>query len=88
MDSSPAKLMLQELKQKLGRSLTTADVLMEFADRANRGEPLDKDDVLIHVDEFLGDVPLEKREALSENLARSGVLTALGREYRKRKGLE
>ncbi|MDP3764512.1 MAG: hypothetical protein Q8Q95_02730 [bacterium] len=84
-NESMARQMLVDLKERLGRPLTTADVLMEFADRANRGEPVDRHDVLAHVDEFLGDVPSKKRAALAENLRSSEFMTALGNVYRESK---
>lgn len=81
-----ARKMLEELTHRLGRSLTTADVLMEFSDRANRGEPVNEHAVLANVDGFLDDnVSPEKRAKLSKNLAFANILTGFGKTYREHK---
>ena len=78
-----ARQMLVDLRKRLGRPLDTADVLMEFADRAHRGEPVDRSELLNHTDEFLNHVPASKRATLAENLRRSDFMTFAGRAYRE-----
>ena len=82
--SSAARQMLVDLRERLGRPLTTADVLMEFVDRANRGEPIDRNKLLNHTDEFLSHVPASKRVTFARNLRRSEYLTIIGKVYRER----
>ena len=77
--SSVARQMLVDLKERLGRPLTTAEVIMEFTDRMQRGEQIGWEAVLVHVDGFLGDVPTEKRVALPRNLALAAALVVSGK---------
>ncbi len=68
--------MLDKLQQTYFRFPTNAEILMEFADRANRGQPVDAD---ILVDEYT--IRVGKR--LTSLLAKSTFMTGIGRVYRE-----
>ena len=80
-----ARQMLVELKGRLSRPLTTADVLMEFADRANRNEPVDWKALVSLLDEFLSHLSDGERAKLVVNLRRSHFMMYVGQVYREQK---
>lgn len=64
--------MLKELEQAVADQVTTTDIVVEFIDRRNRGEPVDKDELLRQVPEAL-------RAELAKELDHNEKMLSLGK---------
>ena len=71
--------MLKDLEQAVSDQVTTTDIVVEFIDRRNRGEPVDKA-------ELLRQVPERLRAELAEELTHDEEMLALGKMAAQKTG--
>ena len=71
--------MLKDLERTVLDQMAITDIIVEFIERRNRGEPVDKAELLRQVPEWL-------RAELAEELARNEGMFALGKMAAQKTG--